>query len=802
MSDNLFDSCEVLGSFGRNVKTGDCMLKNYLKTSVRGMKKRPLFSLITVIGMAISLAAFTMIMLYVVSELGTDNVHENYADIYRLEGSSWFNVPAPVLPLVRQMMPGLQAACLIDQRPLEVSWNNEFFSLQNAVFSDAAFDDVFTLQMLQGSADEALNEPRKIVISQSKARVIFGAENPVGKTVKLGEEMQLTVTGVFKDYPQNVHLPIDALGSMKTTQQINDQDDYFDNWSNWNYLLYMHMTPNTNLTDAADVFYQEINAFMEREFDGERGAPRFGFRHIKDVYFYDNLEKSDGCRHGNRMYVQMFIVAAILILLIAIINYINIATARAGLRAREIGVRKTVGALRQQITAQFLVEALMITTIASVLGVILLELLLPSFSNLMQRELHFRVWQSPLQALWLVGGIVVVSLLAGIYPALFLAGRKTTGILKNQIVHGRSGLRFRRILITLQMVVTVGLILASLIITRQMLFMVHNDMGFDRGHILYFYLNRDLNEHLDTLKEQLRAVPEIDRVSQVHSVVTSGRMQWGRNLSDGTHVNYFSIPCDEEYIPLMGLKLVEGTNFKPEHASGNGAMIINEAFVREYGLENPMEMGLSEGTPIIGVIKDFSFQTLHHAVQPMALHYPPVWSWMILVKAQPGGLEQARKSVENVCGEFTDKPVYAQFLDDLIESRYWREKQFGKLFSIFSGLAIMLSAMGILGLVSFEAERRIKEIGIRKTLGASSAEILLLFGRELLTLVGIGSVIAWVVVTWAMNYWLQDFAQRQGVHWSLYVISAGVTLLIAACTYGGHAWRASRANPAEALNYE
>lgn len=778
------------------------MLTNYLKTSLRGMKKRPLFSLITIIGMAISLAAFTMIMLYVVSELNTDKVHRNYANIYRLEGDSWFNVPAPVLPLVRQMMPGLQAACLVDQRSLDIMWENEFFGINNAVFSDESFNDVFTLEMVQGSAEEALSEPGKILLSQSKARAIFGGENPMGKTVQLGESTQITVSGVFKDYPQNVHLPIDALGSMKTTQLMYGQEDYFDNWSNWNYLLYTRMMPETDLANSAEIFYQEISAFLDREFDGQRSAPHFGFRHIKDVYFYEDLEKPDGCLHGNRMYVTMFIIAAALILLIAIINYINIATARAGLRAREIGVRKTVGAVRQQITWQFLIEALLITTIASILGIILIELLLPSFSNLLQRKLVFGLWQSPVQAIVLAAGIVVVSLLAGIYPALFLAGRQTTGILKNQIVHGRSGLRFRRILITLQMVVTVGLILASLIITRQMLFMVNNDMGIDRGHMMYFYLNKDLSEHLDTLKEQLRAVPEIAGVSHVHSVVTSARMQWGRDLSDGTHVNYFSIPCDEEYISLMGLEIVEGTDFKPEHASDPGAMIINEAFARKYGLDDPLNITLSEGIPIVGVVKDFSFQTLHHDVQPMAFYYPPIWSWVIVVKSQPGVMDAARQSVEDICEQFSAKPVYVQFLDDLIESRYWREKQFGMLFSIFSALAIILSAMGILGLVSFEAERRTKEIGIRKTLGASSAEILLLFGRELLILVGIGSVIAWGVVTWAMSRWLQDFAQRQGLHWSLYLISAGITLLIAALTYGGHAWRASRANPAEALNYE
>jgi putative ABC transport system permease protein len=765
------------------------------------MKKSPLFTFISIFGLAVSLAAFIMIFLYIYGELTTDRNHENYDNIYRLEHDTSTAIPYPLKPLVTEMMPGVQEMAVVINYSSDLTYKEEEFFIRGSVYADPEMLDIFTIEMIAGDGEAALSEPYKIALSQSEAERIFGYENPLGKSVVIDDKYDFTVVAIFQDQPANVHFRIPSFASIDNRRIMTEDEDFYENWRQWNYRGYILVQPNVNIADITATFNQKLGAYFADD-DEDETEETYYLRHIKDVYFYEELRKNDYCQHGNKQYLNMFIVAAILILSIAIINYINLATARAGIRAKEIGIRKIVGASHQNIAFQFLSESFLITLGATILAITFVALLIHPFNDLVQKELKFEFWKNPILAGLLLLGIALVSFFAGIYPSLFLAGRKTIGIMKKEAVHSRKGLHFRKILISIQLIVTISLILATLIISSQMQFMVKNDMGMNRDHILFFYLNQDMIGHEKALKEELLKSPRIQNVSHCHSMITRVRMEWGRNLADGSHVSFFCIPCDEDYLDLLGLEIIEGKNFDNSLPKEPGSFIVNEEFLRQYEIDDPLSVEFSYGQKIVGVVKNFSFQTLHHTIEPMAFLYPPIWSWIIAVKADGNAIDEVKEYINTTCEKFSEKQIGIRFLDEYVEQQYWREKQFGTLFSIFSIIAIVVSSLGILGMILFESERRTKEIGIRKTLGASTTDILLIFGKQISGLLIISCIVAWFCTSWLMQHWLMDFAFRTKMSWWLFAVSGGITFLIATLTYSIHAIKAARRNPVETLKYE
>ncbi|MFC1897986.1 ABC transporter permease, partial [Candidatus Cloacimonadota bacterium] len=401
----------------------------------------------------------------------------------------------------------------------------------------------------------------------------------------------------------------------------------------------------------------------------------------------------------------------------------------------------------------------------------------------------------------LIVGILIITFLTGIYPAFIMSSFNTIFILKKAAIKGKSGLRSRRILMLIQFIITISLILGTLIIFNQMKFMINKDLGYDKEHILYFWMDSNLKQHEQTLKEKLLKSTEIKEASIVHSLPGNFRMEWGRDLDNGTGVNFFSVPCDEDYIQLLDMEIVDGRNFNPDIESDQYSFIINETFAKKYNLIDPLSAKIADHN-IVGIVKDFTFQSLHNSIKPMAFSYFSDWSWYVAVKVTGSDIEQARETIQTICSEFTDKQMNIRFLDEIIAAKYIKDKQFSTIFTIFSILAILVSSLGLLGLISFEANRRTKEIGIRKVLGASPLEIINLFNKEIIILICTSSVIAWIIGYFWLTSWLQNFAFRIEINSVYFILSTLITAFLALITFSALAYKAASANPVESIKHE
>ncbi|MDO9576485.1 MAG: ABC transporter permease [Candidatus Cloacimonadales bacterium] len=775
------------------------MFKNYLKTAIRNLGKNKFFSFINILGLSVGIAVSIMVSLYVVGELTVDRFNQHYENIYRIEVGDWFHVPAPLIPIIREEMPGLEAVAPTDRQSIKITYNENDYSINNTEFTEPDFLDIFTIEMISGDAKAALNEPYKLLLSEQEAGKIFGDENAVGKQVTVDNQYSFTIAGVFKDIPENSHLIINALSAFQNRKFMSGSEDFYDNWSNWNYQTYVRLADGKDPNETIALFNAAFNKIME-ETNPDRSEIQFSLRHLRDIYFFNELNKNDFCKHGNMQYLQLFSMSALLTLIIAIINFINLSTARAGLRSKEIGIRKVNGARKSDLIRQFMGESIVVSAISFFIAVIFIELLLPHFNQIIGKELVFDFFNLHI-LLAVLAGIVFIAVLTGLYPAFFMSSFKTIFILKKTNITGRSGLRSRRLLMIFQFIITISLILGTLIIYSQMKFMVNKDLGYDKEHILYFWMDSDLKKHQETLKEKLLENSEIKKVAIAHSIPGNFIMEWGRNLQDGSNVTFFSVPCDEDYLNLLDLEIIEGRNFNPELESDKYCYIVNEAFLRKYDLKDPFSVTIEDGK-IIGVVKDFTFQSLHYAVKPMAFVYFTDWSWMIAVKVSGNDIENAKEIIGKCCSEFSDTKVGVRFLDNEIEAKYANDKRFSLIFTILSVLAIIISSLGLLGLISFEANRRTKEIGIRKVLGATPLEIITLFNKELLLLLGISSVIAWIAGYYWLTNWLQNFAFRIQISGWYFILSGLIAAFFALFTFSFLAFKAANANPVKALKYE
>ncbi len=776
------------------------MIKNFFKIAVRNLNKNKFFSLISIVGLAVGIAIAVLAGLYAHNELTVDRFNPHYHNIYRLEVGTWFTTPAPLIPIIRSEMPGLEAVAAIDRHKMTVNINNEEQTINDVLYTESDFLSIFPLRMLWGKSDPAFDEPYQMIISESVSKRLFGSANPVGEHLKVNDRYDFTIAGVFQDYPENSILSFNALSAWKNRKTMTGAEDYFENWNNWNYQTFVRLSDLTSPQETIELFNAAFTQLMA-EIDSGRAKIAFQLRHLKDIYFFKDLSKNDHCNHGNLQYLILFSTSALLTLLIAIINIINLTTARANLRSAEIGIRKVNGAGKSDLVKQFIGEAFIVSLLSFLVALLLIEILLPHFNGIIGKNLIFNPISNPLMVLFLLAGIVFITFLTGLYPAFFMSSFNMIFILKKSLVRGKSGLQSRRILMVIQFIITISLILGTLIIYSQMKFMVNKDLGYDKEHVLFFAMNSDLKEHETTLKEKLLKNTEIKAASIVHSLPGNLYMEWGRTFDDGSSAHFFSLPCDEDFIPMLNLEIIEGRNFDPKLETDKSAYIVNETFLKKHNISDPASIKIGEDK-IIGVVKDFIFQSLHYTIKPLAFTFFTDWSWYMAVKVQGSDIESAQKTIRAICSEFSEKKININFLDDTIAAKYIKDRQFGTIFTVFSVLAILVSSLGLLGLISFEANRRTKEIGIRKVLGATPLEIIRLFNKEIVILISISAVFAWVIGYFWLIEWLQNFAFRIEIKPIYFILSGIVTALLALLTFSILAYKAAMANPVKALKYE
>ncbi len=795
------------------------MIKNYFIVAFRQLTKNKVFSLINIGGLAIGLAACWMIALYVANETSYDNYHRNAAQIYRIaQHGSWSGgnfhlavTPAPMAQALKNEYPEIAYTTRFDaEGGSTIVYGERRLQVNDMLFADSSVFKMFSYHFLYGDATTALSKPQTIVLTETLAKKLFGdAGTAMGKSISLGNNYSEMVSGVIEDVPLNSHFAFSALRAMPPQE---------DNWANSSLYTYIM------LKDKADIAKLEakLPAFFNKYIKATVGDAKYNMelQPIRSIHLHSNLSFEMGA-NGNISYVTIFSLVAALILIIASINYMNLSTARSSLRVKEIGVRKVSGSGKSQLVLMFLAESVLITTIASVLAVLLMNLLLPAFQQFTGKPIsiwQFGTWPT---IAFIVGFSLLAGCLSGIYPALFLSGFKLIPALKGQTGNHKGNFVFRQSLVVFQFVVTIAMIAGSFIIWQQLQYVNKKDLGFNKDQVIVFHLSREMRKQIPAIKQQLLQNPLIESAATASNPIGNNNIGGtsydiptdGSTLKKSNKANSFQV--DEDFIPALQIKLAAGRNFSTNMLTDKDhAVIVNETLAKDAGWKDPIgkfvQLGKdSLGNPynmeVAGVVKDFNIYSLQHKIEPLILQLPPTTNDKdnMYVRLSKTNIKAALGYTESIYKKYDQaNPFEYNFLDQNFAKQYASEQMQGNLLLIFTMLAISIACLGLFGLVTFTAEQRRKEIGIRKVLGSSVSGIVVLLGKDLLKLVAIAVFIATPIAWLAMSKWLQDFEYRVSIAWWVFALSGIMALVIALITIGVKAIKAGSANPIKSLRTE
>jgi putative ABC transport system permease protein len=775
------------------------MFVSYLKVAIRSIMKSKGYSFINVAGLAIGMACCLLIMLWVQDELSYDSFHENADQICRVLTVGGTVTPSPLAETLKDEYPEVVDAARHVSRKWKLSYEDRSFVEQGALV-DPSFLEIFTFRTVSGDLSAAFADPYSIVITKSVADKLFGEADPIGMPISARSQFELTVAAVIEDVPRNSHFNFDWLASEHLMHFLWGSSDF--RWESNNFITYVMLQRGVSHQSVSE----EIAGVVASHDPGNSSILRL--QPLRDIH----LHGSNG--GGTITYVYVFSVMAVFLLLIACVNFMNLATARSVGRAKEVGMRKVTGACRIDLVGQFMGESLLHSFVAMLFAVILVELMLPGFNNLSGKQLSLNYvgnWELPLG---LVCIALFTGLVAGSYPALFLSSYAPMGILRRSAgARGRSVL-FRRILVIGQFMVSVALIIGTTVVHSQLQHIRNMDLGYDEEHILCMTLRRDLAMNLQTVSEKLSQHSSIRGIVLTSSLLdesetSTDEWDWeGKATDQKLNMKVLSVTYD--FPEVFGTEMVEGRFFSREYSTDVvEAIIVNEAAVRAMQMESPVGRQLSCGNishikgEIIGVVKDFHFRPVHFEIQPLLIRIIPSWLDNVCMKIAsenvPGTIDHIRSTLKELAPGY---PFEYRFLDDRIDGRYRAEQRMGSILLYASLIAVFVSCLGLLGLISFSAEQRTKEIGIRKVLGASELGMVTLLSKEFLTLVLIANVISVPIAYFAMNSWLQRFAYRTALSWHIFALSAMAALLIALLTVSFRAIKAARANPVDAIRCE
>lgn len=790
------------------------MLRNYAVMTCRTIVKNAGYSLISLLGLAVGLASFLLILAYVRFETSFDRFHDKGDDIYRLisaevkpgetPGEFEANSPDPAASTLKNEFPEVRHAARVMKQfndPAILSFEGRAFA-QSGLIADQDFLEIFSFPWIAGDKSRALTAPGTIILTESTARKLYGDADPVGKTVSYAirrGKADLMVSGVVRDVPARSHLQFDYLLSLATLEADRNNAYMFKTWDVANFTIYVE-------TAAARDLENKFGAWLAKaQPDVAAGGLRFFLQPLKDIHLHSNISGQLATNNEIRT-VSLFLAIAVLILLIASVNYTNLVTARASTRAREIGVRKVAGADRRQLVRQFLGESILFAFLALGAGLALARLVLARFNDMAGIRLGFGDLIDPSFFPFVAATTLVVGLLAGAYPALMLSSFQASKVLKEHAASGRKGSRLRHILVVGQFAASVALLICALVVTGQLRFIQNRNLGYDREHVVLIPLREPgTAAQASALKARLLQQPEVESVSRTSGLPTAIRSRMidqqlvsdsGETIKTEYHFDYI----DEDFLDVFKIELAAGRNLAPAEQN---AVLLNETFIKMAGWKEPLgkEVDFRGKSVVVGIVKDFNFGTLHSPLAPMALF--PNEGNILAVRLRPGNLQAAvdslRRSFETVT---RSQPWEYAFFDEEFDALYKKERRAGQLFRTFAGLSVFIACLGLLGLASFAVERRTKEIGIRRILGASSSGLALKLSREFLGLVLIANVIAWPAAYFAMSRWLQSFAYRINLGWGTFLLAGFGALVLALITVGTQTIRASSSNPVDSLRYE
>ena len=793
------------------------MFKNYLLLAFRNLKKQKVFTIINIAGLTVGIISCLMIFLFVQHEFSYDNFHKEGKDIYRVmrvaeRNGSRESIPylsAPYATALKNDYPdAIKRAVRIMPSGGLVSYQNTAFTEKRLYYSDADFFEIFDFKLIKGNKKDVLKEPGNVVLTESTARKYFGDEDPLGKVITLDKQLQLKVSGVAEDVPANSHLNFDLVVPISNFNTA----DWFQVWNNNNLFTYVQLNATTDKIALSQSFPAFMDKYMGAEFASAGGKTGMGLNPLRDIYF-EEAGPWDQVKHGNKNVVYIFMCIAFLILFIACINFMNLATARATERSKEVGLRKVLGAVRSQLVVQFMGESILLATISCVLALLLLQLLMPTFNSMLGYTLP-GYWSNPFLYVFTGAIILIVGLLAGSYPALLLSSFSPIESLKGKLKLGTGGALFRKALVVFQFSCTVLLIIGMMIIASQMDYVRNKDLGFDKERAVIVKLDNDeIWTGRERLKLQLQSLPMVENVSLMSGEPGGFHDNFSFEV-DGKpseEWQFRTVFADFEYLNTLGLKLLAGRNFSASFPTDSSlAMIINRAAAVKLGL-NPQEavgtqmrnlMRDSITRTVVGVVENFHFLSLKERIEPMVIAGNQDRR-VALIKLRAGDLPSAIQEIREVySGIASLYPFEYEFLDQQFNDQYQTDLRQQNILAGFSAIAIFIACLGLFGLASYTAVRRTKEIGVRKVLGSSTQNIVVLLSKDLLKPVLLGTLIAIPLGYAAMNQWLQSFAYRTSLHWWVFAGAAMIAIMIALLTVGLQAVKAARANPAKSLRTE
>ncbi|HEX2967728.1 MAG TPA: ABC transporter permease [Bacteroidales bacterium] len=790
------------------------MIKNLLKTAIRHLTKHVGYSAINILGLTLGIASALFLIIYVTDEISYDNYHKNGDRIYRVASKltetddqfTWIVAQIPFGPQVVKDYPEVQSYVRFFNMPQGAyKYEDKEYTEQNFYYADSTVFDIFTYRIIKGDAKAAVTEPKKIVLTESAAVKYFGDTDPIGKVLNEGSN-SYEVTAVMEDVPSNSHFRFDALASR------NNLPKQFGSWGNFGVFTYLLLPKDIDIS----AFEKKIQGMSETHV-----KPVLGPYNVKVDYILEPIKRihlhstnaSEPEPTGSIAYVIIFAIVALFLVLIAAMNYMNLATARSAGRAREVGLRKVVGSTRTALIMQFLSESVVFTVVSLILSIIILLAALPKLNLYAGKSFDFSLLYSPVLILAFIGTIILVGIIGGSYPAFFLSRFNPQTVLKGDVTKGSAGNLFRKILVVIQFTVSVIMIMCTLLVYRQLNYMKSMDQGFDQENVVFLQLNGATAAKYKLLKQNLLENPDIKAVSGTNTPIGegSGKVLFNVETDQGMAQKGINFAvADHDFIETMGIKIKEGRDFQQDMPSDtSGGVVVNETFVKRMGWKEAIgkRVELSNSNQIvarvIGVMKDYHQTGMYNEVETFMLVYRGNQMPVVYVRLSGNNNQKDISFIETKWKElFPDQPFSYTFLKDRFNRQFEADEKRGTIFTLFTILAILIACLGLFGLASYTVERRTKEIGIRKVFGADEGIVVGLISKDFLILVSAGILIAIPAAYWFMSNWLENYVYRTKIGFSLILLSALLTVAITFITISYKAFQAAATNPAKSIRTE
>jgi putative ABC transport system permease protein len=807
------------------------MLRNYYLTAIRNLLKHKSYFFLNMSGLAIGIASFIFIVLYLFNELSYDRFHDRAENIYRIHVQGQMmgqtlDMAATAAPMAQALLndyPEVEQVTRVKESGAWfIGYENRKFNEDGVLFADSTFFDVLDFKLISGDPKKALVKPKSMVITKSYAKKYFGNEDPMGKRVTVEQDTTFyEITGVMEDVPDNSHMKFDMMCSRSTYKQWDNQF-----WVSHNDYTYVRLNKDANVKDFETKLDQIVDKYVGPQIskflgttmeEWESAGNSFGYylMPLVDIHLHSDVdEELEANSHFS--YIYIYALIAIILLFIAIINFVNLATAQSASRAKEVGVRKVMGSDRHSLIYQFIFESIIVALLATTLAAVVVIALTPQYETLIDKSLAIDLSTSYLSIFVLLGLALIIGVLAGFYPAFVLAGFQPTEVLKGRVKAGAKSGGLRNLLVVIQFTASIIIIVGTMVVYNQIGFMLNKNLGFDKEQILVVRRPDVLRKNLETFKNEVLQIPGVESVANANSIPGKSRYSNNAKMSEDEpdapyllQENWVSFG----YAELMGLELVEGRFFSKDHPSDSNATIINETAAKTLGWDNPIGKSFiqtnQDGTvrkqPVIGVVKDYNIKSLHSAVEPTMINLMPGnWEGFLLAKlSNSQNVRETIGKMQETWYKYSyNKPFQYFFFDDDYAKLYKSESTTRNVFTVFAVLSIFIACLGLIGLITFTTSIRKKEIGIRKVMGAGTVNLIMLLSKEFVKLIAIATLISWPFAYYAATYWLQNFADRLSISPWFFVLATFFVMLMGAIAISFQTIKTSLANPTESLRQE